>query len=118
MKMSSESKKELQAQYKQMRSDMGILAVINKSEQRYLLEAVPNLKAKLNSITFQLKNGSHINRQLQKDWDTLGENGFEMVILEQLDYDEDESKTDYREELELLKMICTDKLKEQGVEFY
>lgn len=118
MKMSSERKKELQAQYKQMKPDMGILAVINKSEKRYLLEAAPNLKGKLNSITFQLKNGSHVNRPLQKDWDTLGEDGFEIVILEQLDYDEDESKTDYKDDLELLKMIWIDKLTEQGSQFY
>jgi adenine C2-methylase RlmN of 23S rRNA A2503 and tRNA A37 len=118
MKMSSERKRELQAQYKQMKPDMGILAVINKSNDRYLLEVAPNLKAKLNSITFQLKNGSHVNRQLQKDWDTLGEEGFEIVILEQLDYDEDESKTDYKDDLQLLKMIWIDKLTEQGIQFY
>ena len=118
MEMSSERKKELQAQYKQMEPDMGVLAVINKSEKRYFLAVAPNLKGKLNSITFQLKNGSHVNRQLQTDWNTLGENAFEIVILEQLDYDEDESKTDYKEDLELLKMIWIDKLTEQGNQFY
>lgn len=118
MKMSSERKKELQAQYKQMKHDMGVLAVINKNDNRYMLEAAPNLKGKINSITFQLKSGGHVNRQLQKDWNTLGAGSFEIVVLEQLEYDEDESKTDYSEDLDLLKMIWTDKLKEQGVQFY
>jgi hypothetical protein len=118
VKISSERKKELLTEYKQMKPDMGVLAVINKNDNRYWLEAAPNLKGKINSVAFQLKNGSHVNRQLQKDWNDLGEEAFQIVVLEQLEYEEDESKTDYREELELLKIICTDKLKEQGVAFY
>jgi len=118
MKMSSERKKELQEQYKQMKPDMGILAVINKDSQRCWLEATPNLKGKQNSVLFQLKNGSHFNRRLQKDWNEMGEEAFQIVVLEQLEYDKDESKTDYREDLEVLKMIWTDKLTEQGFQFY
>ena len=66
---------------------------------------------------FSTENGSHVNRQLQKDWNDLEEEAFQIVVLEQLEYEEDESKTDYREELELLKIICTDKLKEQELSF-
>ena len=118
MKMSSERKKELQEQYKQMKPDMGILAVMNRNSKRCWLEATPNLKGKQNSVAFQLKNGSHVNRQLQKDWKELGEEAFRFVVLEQLEYDEDESKTDYREDLELLKMIWIDRLTEQGSLIY
>lgn len=118
MKISSERKKELLTQYKQMKPDMGVLAVINKNDNRYWLEIAPNLKGKINSVAFQLKNGSHVNRKLQKDWNDLGEEVFQIIVLEQLEYEEDESKTDYREELELLKMIWIDRLTQQGVQFY
>ncbi len=118
MKISSERKKELQEQYRQMKPDMGILAVINKDHKRCWLEAAPNLKGKQNSVAFQLKNGSHVNRRLQKDWNELGEQAFQIVVLEQLEYDQDESKTDYREDLEVLKMMRIDKLKEQGFQLY
>ncbi|HOB11615.1 MAG TPA: GIY-YIG nuclease family protein [Syntrophomonadaceae bacterium] len=118
MKISGERKKELQEQFKQMKPDMGILAVINMDSKRCWLEAATNLKGKQNSVAFQLKNGSHINRQLQKDWNEQGEQAFQIVVLEQLEYDKDESKTDYRDDLELLKMIWIDKLTEQGVQFY
>ncbi len=41
-----------------------------------------------------------------------------MEILEKLDYDKDESKTDYKDELALLKMIWTEKLSAENVSFY
>jgi len=38
--------------------------------------------------------------------------------LEKLEYDKDETKTDYSEELALLKMIWEEKLLQRGVELY
>lgn len=118
MKLSSEKKKELQEQYKQIKPDMGVLAVINKNKGKYFLEATPNLKAMINRVTFQLKNGSHIHKELQKDWQQLGAEQFEVKILEQLEYEQDENKTDYADELELLKMIWVEKLTKENVELY
>lgn len=118
MKLSSERKKELQEQYKQMKTDMGIFAVINNSNGKYWLETTQNLKGKINSVTFQLKSGGHPNKELQKDWRELGADNFEIKILEKLEYDEDETKTDYTDELELLKMMWVDKLTKEKVVFY
>lgn len=118
MKISSDRKKELQAEYKQMKTDMGILAIINKSSGRHFLEAASNLKGKLNSNRFQLNTGAHRHRELQKDWKLLGEDGFAITVLEKLDYDEDESKTDYSDELELLKLMWIEKLSKENVPLY
>ncbi|NLB88298.1 MAG: GIY-YIG nuclease family protein [Syntrophomonadaceae bacterium] len=118
MKLSSERKKELQEQYKQMKPDMGIFAVINNSNGKYFLETTPNLKGKINSVTFQLKSGGHPNKVLQKDWREVGADNFEIKILEKLDYDEDETKTDYTDELELLKMMWVEKLTKENIELY
>jgi SMC interacting uncharacterized protein involved in chromosome segregation len=118
MKISTERKKQLQAQYKQMKPDMGIFAVINKVNSRHYLEAVKNLKGKINRTEFQLKAGSHSNKELQKDWQQLGQEEFEIIVLEFLEYDEDESRTDYSDDLELLNMDWIDKLTEQGIQFY
>lgn len=118
MRLSDERKKELQEQYKQMKPDMGIFAVINKSNGKYFLEATPNLKGKINSVTFQLKSGGHPNKELQKDWQKLGPDNFEVKVLERLEYDEDESKRDYRDELELLKLIWVEKLTKENIELY
>ena len=118
MKMSSEKKKELQEQYKLIKPDMGIFAVINKSNGKHFLETTKNLKGKLNSVKFQLKSGGHPNKELQKDWQVLGVDQFEIIILEQIEYDQDESKIDYRDDLKLLKMIWIEKLTKEDVELY
>ncbi len=118
MNMPSEKKKELQAQYKMMKPDMGIFAVINKSKERYFLETTTDLKARINSTKFKLMAGAHVNKELQKDWQTQGADEFEIKILELIEYDYDESKTDYSDDLELQKMLWIEKLSTGNVTFY
>jgi hypothetical protein len=118
MNMSREKKKELQVQYKLMKPDMGIFAVVNKNNAKYYLETTPDLKGRINSAKFKLNAGGHPNKELQKDWQEFGENAFEIKILEQIEYEEDESKTDYSEDLELLKMIWLEKLSKGIAQFY
>ncbi len=117
MKLSSERKKELQDQYKLMKTDMGIFAVINEIDSKYFLESTKNLKAKINRTRFQLNADSHPNRELQKDWKTAA-NEFEIRILEKLEYDEDDSKTDYSDELEILKKLWVEKLAGENIQLY
>jgi hypothetical protein len=64
----------------------------------------------MNRYRFQLGVGSHPNRALQDEWNEQGEGSFEFAVLERLEYDRDESKTDYSEELEMLHLIWTEKL--------
>ncbi len=114
--ISSDKKKELQAEYKQMKTDMGLFAVINKDAQKYFLVETKNLKGKINSTSFQLRSGAHPNKQLLQDWQQLGAEHFEITILEQLEYED--GKDEYGDELELLKMIWTDRLAQQNASFY
>jgi len=118
MQLSKERKKELQEQYKLMKPEMGIFAVINKSSSKYYLQVTQNLKGMINSTRFKLDGGMHPNKELQKDWLEIGSDGFEIRVLEKIEYDEDESKTDYTEELELLKMMWVDKLTGNGITLY
>ncbi|MGB4043815.1 MAG: GIY-YIG nuclease family protein [Thermacetogeniaceae bacterium] len=101
-----------------MKPEMGIFAVINISSSKYYLQVTQNLKGMINSTRFKLDGGIHPNKELQKDWLEIGSVGFEIKILEKIEYDEDESKTDYTEELELLKMIWVDRLTEKGISLY
>lgn len=77
-----------------------------------------NLKGKINSTKFKLNAGAHPQKELQEDWTENCEGGFEIKVLEQLEYDKDESKTDYSDDLALLKMIWIDKLTKEGVLLY
>ncbi|TJX15172.1 GIY-YIG nuclease family protein [Tissierella creatinini] len=111
-------KKELKEQYKQMKPDMGIFTVRSNISNKAYLGISQNLNGYINRTLFQLKLGSHPNMELQKDWKEYGADNFTVEIIEILEYDKDESKTDYSEELAVLKMIWEEKLVKENKELY
>lgn len=111
-------RKQLKEEYKQLRPDMGIFIIRSNFGNKCFLEATNNLKGKMNGTIFQLKFGSHINKELQKDWNEHRSDSFTIEILEKLEYDKDESKKDYSDELEILKAIWEEKLMKEDIEFY
>jgi len=111
-------RKELKELYKRMKPEMGIFIIRSNSNNKCYIDSTKDLKSALNSTKFKLEAGSHPNRELQKDWRENGEKGFTIEILEKLEYDKDESKVDYSEELALLKMIWEEKLIQEGMDFY
>lgn len=111
-------KRELKEQYKQMRTDMGVFIVKKKNNNKYLLVGTQNLKGMMNRVKFQLENGSYPNRELQKDWNEAKPDDFEFIVLETLEYDKDESKTDYSEEVNIILFMLTEKLSEDNMVQY
>lgn len=113
-----ERKKQLKEQYKQMKTDMGVFIVKKKNSNKYLLVGTQNLKGMMNRVKFQLENGSYPNRELQKDWNEAKPDDFEFIVLETLEYDKDESKTDYSEEVNIILFMLTEKLSEDNMVQY
>jgi hypothetical protein len=111
-------RKELIEQYKQMKPEMGIFRIRSKITNKCFLETSQNLKGKINSTKFQLNAGAHPNRELQQEWKAHGEEQFHIEVLELLKYDKDEAKTDYSEELSILKLVWEEKLRDEKMEFY
>ncbi|ACL19148.1 hypothetical protein DesLBE_2253 [Desulfitobacterium sp. LBE] len=107
-------KKELKEQYKQMRPDMGIVGVRSGKEAWCYIEGSQNLRAALNGIRFKLEAGFFPCRELMKKWQEQGGENFTFEVLEQLEYDKDETKTDYTDDLVLLLMEWEEKLLDQG----
>lgn len=107
-------KKELKEQYKQMKPDMGIVGIRSKQEDWYYLEGTQNLRSALNGIRFKLETGFFPSRELLKKWQEQGEDNFTFEVLEHLEYDKDETKTDYSDDLTLLLMEWEEKLVSQG----
>ena len=104
-------KKELKEKYKQTKTEMGIFIIRFKDSDKYYLETTQNLNGKINRIKFQLQSKTHPNSQLQKEWNLHGGENFIIEVLEKLKYDKDETKTDYTEELSIMKMLWEEKLK-------
>lgn len=109
-----ERKKELKEQYKQMKPDMGIMIVRSQSEKWCYLEGTQNLRATMNGTPFKLKAGFHPSRELLKKWQEHKGNNLTFEVLEQLEYDKDETKTDYSDDLTLLLMEWQEKLTKDG----
>jgi len=111
-------RKELKEQYKKLKPDMGVFAVCSKFSNKCYIESTKDLKSRLNSTKFKLEIGSHPVIELQKEWKERGKDCFTIEILEKFEYDKDESKTDYSDDLALLKMIWEEKLLKKGYSFY
>lgn len=111
-------KKELKQQYKQLKPPMGVFVIRSKRSNKCYLEATNNFKARFNSTKMKLETNFHPNRELQKAWNEDGEENFTIEILENLEYDKDETKTDYTDDLDLLQMIWEEKLVKEGLELY
>lgn len=111
-------RKELIEQYKQLKPDMGILWIRCLENKKCFLETSQNLRGMMNRTKFQLEAGSHPNEELQKEWREFGEEKFICEVLEKLKYAKDETKTDYREELAILRFVWEEKLLEEEYEFY
>ncbi len=116
--MDKSRKKELREQYKRTKPQMGIFIIRSKITNKCYIEGTQDLRGKINGTKARLGGGIHPNRELQKAWQDDGEANFTIEILENLEYDKDESKTDYKEDLALLQMIWEDKLINENVEFY
>ncbi|AFS77169.1 hypothetical protein Curi_c00880 [Gottschalkia acidurici 9a] len=108
----------MKEQYKQMRPDMGIVIIKSSTDNKCYIEGTQNLRSTMNRAKFQLNLGNHPIKQLQEDWNQYGEEKFTVEIFEKLEYDKDESKVDYKDDLDLLLMICEEKLSKKNIEFY
>lgn len=111
-------KKELKELYKSMKPDMGLFIIKSNFNNKCYIEGTKDLKGIINRFRFQLNLGNFPNEELQKEWKEHGEDSFTIEILEKLQYDEDESKSNYSEELEIMKMIWEEKLSKKDMEFY
>jgi hypothetical protein len=114
----SDHKKALKAQYKEAKPQMGVYVIRSKSSKQCFVGTANNLPAVLNGARFKLNGGMFVNRGLQEAWSAKGEGDFGLAVLDTLEYEKDEAKTDYRYDLLTLQKIWEDKLLAAGWEFY
>jgi hypothetical protein len=81
--MEKKSRKELQEEYKQLKTYMGVIKVMNKINGKIYIAGYPNLKNKWVTLKGQLDMGMHANFELQKDWKEMGEEAFTYEVLEE-----------------------------------
>lgn len=111
------SRRELNREYTERVKPAGVYQVKNLANGKVLLGSSLNLEGPLNRHKFMLEIGSHLNKDLQKDWDELGAEKFAFEILEQVQV-KDDPNFNLKDELTLLEMIWLEKLQPFGERGY
>jgi hypothetical protein len=84
---SKESRKESIRKFKEQKSILGAYAVRCTATGRVWVGVSRNLNATKNGSWFCLRNGSHLDKSLQEEWNAQGESAFRYEILDKLDED-------------------------------
>jgi hypothetical protein len=102
-------RKALIREYKQTPRLMGVGAVRNTANGKVLVVASRDLPALLNRHQAQLRLNGHGNQTLQADWNSLGPDAFEFVVLDSLT-PKDAPDYDPTDDLRTLEELWLEKL--------
>ena len=103
------NKKELTNKYKETIQPMGIYQIKNIINGKIFIGRAKNIRGIINSNKFQLINGLHKNKDMQKDFKEVGETDFTFEVLDYLKPNDDIGY-DYTEELKILESMWLEKL--------
>lgn len=99
MSMDKSKKKEMRMNYLQEREDRkiedGVYRIKNLVNDKVYVGSMRDVH-NLNGIIFQLRTGSFMNAELQKDWNSLGEDHFEIEVLESFEQEDNPSRNTKR----------------------
>ena len=109
------NKKELKREYKQTARPIGVFQIRNLSNEKIFVGSSMNLDGIFNRHRFQLNDGSHQSKELQKDWNESGAENFAFEILEELTPREN---LDMPKELEFLEDLWLAQLEPFGEKGY
>ena len=96
---------------------MGIYRITNLVNGKIYIGGSRSLQAIFNRVKFQLKNGLHVNKELQKDYLQWGEEKFSFEVADYLE-PRAEPDYDYTEDLRALEEMWLEKLEPYGEKGY
>jgi hypothetical protein len=104
-------------EYKEAKPAAGVYRVHNVGEDRSLVGSSVNVAARLNRHRAGLRMGGHENKALQRDWNRLGETGFEFEVLDTLT-ETDRPGSDVKRDLAVLEQLWLERLEPYGERGY
>ncbi|MCK6606505.1 MAG: GIY-YIG nuclease family protein [Ignavibacteriaceae bacterium] len=110
-------KAKLKRESKELKTPMGVYQIKNLVNGKVFIGSAYNVPGKLNGHQFTLKIGSHINPDLQKEYNQFGAGNFEFGMLDELKYKEDPDYN-YKEDLKFLEEAWIEKLQPFGEKGY
>ncbi len=103
------TKKELQAEYKEIKPRMGVFQIRNAANGKIFVDVSKDLDAIWNRHSFSLRMGGHKNAALQADWYQYGAEAFHFEVLSEIEVKETET-ADYDRELKALSVLYLEEL--------
>jgi hypothetical protein len=113
---STDHRKELIRQYKEIKIEAGVYQIRNTKNQKVCVASTPNLKT-MNGKPMMLRGGAHKNKKLQEEWNKFGEGAFVFEVLEVLK-EKEEGYFDKIGELKNLEKKWLEKLQPYGERGY
>jgi len=105
-----QTRKEMQAAYKEHKVIGGICAIKNMANGKMLLSAVVDIQGYKNRFAFSKSTGGCVSTKLQKDWNEFGADAFTFEVLEELIKKETQTPKEFNDDIETLKEIWLEKL--------
>jgi hypothetical protein len=93
-------RKELQQIYKEMKTEAGVYQIKNTKNDKVWVDSTMNLRS-MNGKQISLDMGSHLNKELQQEWNDFGRDAFVLEVLEVLEVKE----TGYFDAADALKKL-------------
>lgn len=113
-----QTKKEIKEAYKSLKFRAGIFQIKNTLHNRIYLQTTLDLDRAFNADLFKLNAGMHPNKLLQKDWNDLGANNFEMASYDEFKPKDTLSPAEIQQELKALLEMHISELKDTGKSVY
>lgn len=110
-------KRAIKREYKEAAVAAGVYRVWNKQRDRSLVGSSVNVNAILNRHRTELRAGGHRNRELQSEWNEVGEDGFVFEVLDMLP-PSDKPGYDVKGELRVLEELWLERLQPYGERGY
>lgn len=110
-------KRALKREYKEAPPPAGVYRVVNTANGRSLVGSSLNVQAILNRHRAELRAGGHRNKELQRDWNAVGEESFAFEVLDTL-APRDVPGYDARAELRVLEDLWLERLEPYGERGY
>jgi len=116
--MTKDNRKELKAQYKEMKHDAGIYRMVNNPTGKYFLATTTDLQAIKNRFDFAQKTGSHtaFTLKMGQDLAEYGVAAFSLETLEVLDMKPDMTPDQIKKDLKALEALWRET--HSGDDFY
>gem|GEM_PF-124491 len=108
-----QNRKEISRQYKAAIQPMGVYRIKNSANGKIFVASSKQVDKICNRELFQLRNGLHLNKEMQQDFNQHGEQNFTFEVLEYLEPDKEQGY-DYSFDLKTLEEKWLEKLKPYG----